>query len=145
MLTLTDRRFSNRSSGLGRRDFLRIGSLGGLSLSGLLATKAEAAKGRPLYNGKSVVFLFLQGGPPQIETFDPKVDVPDNIRSCTGEIQTRLPGVWFGGTFPKLAQRADRLAIVRSFASGHASHNQIPILSGNHPTGMPLPVGCIQA
>ena len=54
----------------GRRDFLRIGSmaLGGLSLGGLPLAGAAA---KPLRK-KSVVLLFLQGGPPQIETFDPK-------------------------------------------------------------------------
>ena len=132
MLTLTDPRFTRRSSNLGRRDFLRIGSLCGLTLPALLAAKAQAATAKTGYKNKSVVFLFLQGGPPQIETFDPKLNVPDNIRSCTGEIQTNLPGVWFGGTFPKLAQRADKVAVVRSFASGQGGHNQIPILTGNH-------------
>ena len=108
MLTITDRRFAQSPSVLGRRDFLRIGSLCGLSLPGLLAAKAQAATGKNVYKNKSVVFLYLNGGPPQIETFDPKLGVPENNRSCTGEIQTKLPGVWFGGTFPKLAQRADK-------------------------------------
>ena len=44
--------------------------------------------------------LFLQGGPSQIETFDPKMTAPVEIRSITGEVQSRLPGVTFGGTFP---------------------------------------------
>ncbi len=132
MLTLTDPRFARRRSALGRRDFLRLGSLCGLSLPALLAAQTKAAAPKNAYRNKSVVFLFLQGGPPQIETFDPKLNVPDDIRSCTGEIQTNVPGVWFGGTFPKLAQRADKLAVVRSFASGQGGHNQIPILTGNH-------------
>ena len=96
MLTITDARFAQGSAS-NRRDFLRIGSLCGLTLSGLLAAKARAAE-RSVLRNKSVVFLFLHGGPPQIETFDPKRDVPENNRSCTGEVQTKLPGVWFGGT-----------------------------------------------
>ena len=60
----------------GRRDFLRIGSLtlGGLSLPSLLAARAAAAQSAglsgPLTTDKSVIFLFLHGGPSQIETFD---------------------------------------------------------------------------
>jgi len=145
MLTVTDRRFAHGPSVLGRRDFLRIGSLCGLTLPGLLAAKAQAATDRNAYKNKSVVFLFLQGGPPQIETFDPKLDVPDNNRSCTGEIQTKVPGVWFGGTFPQLAQRADRLAVVRSFATNDGSHNQIPILTGRHPSKAAMGAMCANA
>ena len=146
MLTLTDRRFAHGSA-LHRRDFLRIGSLCGLTLPGMLAAQTQAATGKSktAYKNKSVVFLFLQGGPPQIETFDPKLDVPDNNRSCTGEIQTNVPGVWFGGTFPQLAKRADRLAVVRSFASNDGSHNQIPILTGKHPTKAAMGAMCARA
>ena len=93
MLNITDRQFAQGPSRLGRRDFLRIGSLCGLSLPSLLTNLSQAAAGRDVYKKKSVVFLFLQGGPPQVETFDPKFDVPANIRSCTGEVQTNLPGV----------------------------------------------------
>ncbi len=125
--------------GLTRRELLRVGSLtlGGLSLPGLLASRAQAAA-RNVFQDKSVVLLFLVGGPPQIETFDPKKDVPENNRSCTGEVQTRLPGVSFGGTFPKMAALADRLAIVRSFGSGDGSHNQLPILTGNNRLKSPM-------
>jgi hypothetical protein len=145
MLAFTDRRFAHSPSVLGRRDFLRIGSLCGLTLPGLLAAKAQAAKDTNAYKNKSVVFLFLQGGPPQIETFDPKLDVANNNRSCTGEIRTKLPGVWFGGTFPQLAQRADRLAVVRSFATNDGSHNQIPVLSGRHPSKATMGAMCASA
>jgi len=87
---------------------------------------------------KSVVLLFLQGGPPQVETFDPKLGVAEKNRSCTGEVKTRTPGIYFGGTFPKLAQMMDRLAVVRSFASGDGAHNQEPILTGNSPLKAPM-------
>src|SRR4051794_921278 len=84
-----------------RRELLRIGGLG---LAGLFGGRAGAAGERRGANlvqtNKSVILLFLQGGPPQVETFDPKFDVPDTVRSCTGEVRTRLPGVWFGGNFP---------------------------------------------
>ena len=72
MLTFFDR------TSLGRRDFLKIGggALGGLALPGLLGSHAEAAEQGLLATGKSVVFLFLHGGPSQIETFDPKMSMP---------------------------------------------------------------------
>ena len=108
MLTITDRRFAQGSSTFGRRDFLRIGSLGGLTMPGLQAAQSQSALDNNIFKNKSIVFLFLQGGPPQIETFDPKINVASDNRSCTGEVRTNLPGVWFGGTLPKLAHRADR-------------------------------------
>jgi hypothetical protein len=140
----------------GRREFLRIGGLGlgGLSVPGLLSVPSQAAATR-LTTGKSVIFLFLHGGPSQIETFDPKMTAPDKIRSATGELATRIPGVTFGGTFPKLAALADKLTIVRSFTTGDGNHDIKPVVgrdSGganlgtlfsrvvgtNHPiTGMP--------
>ena len=81
-----------------------------------------------LLTGKSVIFLFLHGGPSQIETFDPKMDRPEGIRSATGEVATTIPGVTFGGTFPRLAARADKLTVVRSFVPGDANHNIKPIV-----------------
>ncbi|MEM7386007.1 MAG: DUF1501 domain-containing protein, partial [Verrucomicrobiota bacterium] len=142
MLTITDQRFAQKPSSMGRRDFLRIGSLGGFSLPALVAARSQAAMDRSLFRDKSVVFLFLQGGPPQIETFDPKIDVASDNRSCTGEVRTNLPGVWFGGTLPRLAQRADRLAVVRSFATKDGSHNHLPILTGRHPSGAAMGAMC---
>ncbi|MBT6724438.1 MAG: DUF1501 domain-containing protein, partial [Planctomycetaceae bacterium] len=46
--------------------------------------------------------LFLQGGPSHIEFFDPKMSAPPEIRSITGEIQTKTPSITFGSTFPRL-------------------------------------------
>lgn len=119
------------SEGFGRREFLRVGSLslGGLALPQLLAARAaRAQEGRPLRD-KSVVFLFMHGGPPQIDTFDPKMGAPSEIRSVTGEVKTAIPGVTFGSTFEKLARRAKRLAIVRSFVTGDGNHDIKPLVS----------------
>src|SRR5262249_30788362 len=95
------------------------------------------------------------GGPSQIETFDPKMTAPEETRSATGEVPTALPGVTFGGSFPKLARLADRVSVVRSFVPGDANHDIKPVVGkdtfganlgsafasvagGNHPdTGMP--------
>ncbi len=115
---------------LGRRDFLRIGSLawGGAALSPLVRANAAATGSRRLATGKSVIFLFLQGGPSQFETFDPKMAAPAGVRSATGEIATSIPGVTFGSDFPKLARLANRLAIVRSFTTGDANHDIKPLV-----------------
>ena len=124
MITFAD------SSPYSRRSFLQVGGLGlgGLSLSQLIGWRASAAKaGIPLKN-KSVVFLFMHGGPPQQETFDPKMDAPAEIRSSTGEVKTSIPGVTFGSTFEKLAERANRLAIVRSYTTGNGNHDIKPIV-----------------
>ena len=132
MLVVRDAGFGRSEST--RREFLRVGGLGAgaLAMPGLLNSHSVAAT--PSWvRDKAVVLLFLQGGPPQVECFDPNMDAPDGIRSCIGEIPTKLPGVTFGSAFPQLAARADRLAIVRSFASGDGGHNPDPLLTGNSP------------
>jgi Protein of unknown function (DUF1501) len=113
-----------------RRAFLQIGSLalGGLSLSGLLAARGRAAEALPVLKDRSVIFLFLHGGPSQVETFDPKMTAADGVRSATGEVATRLPGITFGGSFPRLAALADRLAVVRSYVPGDANHDIKPVV-----------------
>jgi len=113
-----------------RRDFLRLGGLGlgGLSLSDLFAAKAAAKAAKLPVTDKSVIFLFMHGGPSQIETFDPKMDAPDGIRSATGEVKTSIPGITFGATFPKLARLAHKFSIVRSFVTGDATHDIKPIV-----------------
>ena len=111
-----------------RRDFLRVGglALGGFSLADLLAMRARAESS--YLRDKSVIFLFLHGGPSQTETFDPKMSAPAGVRSATGEIATVLPGVTFGSTFEQLAKRADRFSVVRSFRTGDGNHDIKPIV-----------------
>ncbi|MCA9215470.1 MAG: DUF1501 domain-containing protein [Planctomycetales bacterium] len=124
------------TSRCGRREFLRVGSLGlgGLSLSHGLG----AGFGQPLFGDialsrvlkdRSVIFLFLHGGPSQTETFDPKMTAPTEIQSVTGEIKTALPGITFGSSFPRLAKLADKFSVVRSFQTGDGNHDIKPIVS----------------
>lgn len=120
----------NGRHGINRRRFLTIGGLGlgGLSLSSLLAARAAGDQAVNPISGKSVIFLFQQGGPSQFETFDPKVDVPDATRTIGGTVQTSLPGVSFGETVSRLAKIAHKLNIVRSFKTNNSGHNIQPIV-----------------
>ncbi len=108
----------------GRRDFLKVGALGlgGFTLSDLLAARQCAAASGEQAPQKSVVWLWLGGGPTHVETFDPKMTAPAEYRSCTGEVATSLPGVTIGGNFPKMARQVDKMAIVRSFAHTNSGH-----------------------
>src|SRR3989440_7970715 len=114
MLNLWGSRKGTDCDGTTRRDFLKVGALGatGLMLPDLLRARARAAaQGQPTRN-TSVVWLWLSGGPTQVETFDPKPDAPVEFRSTVGNVPTCLPGVQFGGVFPKLAANADKMAVV---------------------------------
>ena len=128
MFSISDIESAHDCSGFSRRDFLRVGALGGLTLPSLLAAKSKLPT-----NDVSVVLLFLSGGPPHIEFFDPKMTAPVEFRSVTGEIKTNIPGVTFGGTFPKLAKMTDKFSIVRSYASRNSGHKYDPVTVAGNP------------
>ncbi len=134
MFTISESQQGRPGRLFNRRAFLQVGGLGlgGLTLANLLAAEAKAGE-KSITTGKSVVLLFLQGGPPQVETFNPIMEAPANTRSCIGEVKTQLPGITFGSAFPKLGQMAKKISVVRSFASGDGGHNQLPVLTGNSP------------
>ncbi len=116
-----------------RRQFLRAGALalGGLTLEDQFAVKAAAVGEKNPLKDRSVIFLFMHGGPSQFETFDPKMDTPSNNRSATGEIKTTLPGITFGSTFTRLAKLAHKFSIVRSFVTGDGNHDIKPVLGND--------------
>lgn len=145
MLTLQTTGRQRNCEGRSRRELLRIGCLGlgglgfgGLALPDLLYAQSESDLG--FVRDKAVVLLFLGGGPSHIETFNPNMTAPVPFRSVTGEVQTNVPGITLGGTFPQLAKHADKLAIVRSFHHRHSNHSiAVPyVLSGGEvfPGGM---------
>ncbi len=124
MLNLfTDRRYRD-CEGTTRREFIKVGTLGmgAISLPGLLAARQAAAASGQAVKDTSVVWIWLGGGPTHVETFDPKMTAPSEYRSVTGEVQTTLPGVTVGGTFPKIASVAQHMAFVRSFAHTNSGH-----------------------
>ncbi len=116
--------------GLSRRRMLSIGSLGlgGLTLQSLMAAASKGASLRGPLTGKSVIFLFQQGGPSQLETFDPKVEAPVGIRTITDVMQTSVPGVTFGEPMSSLAKLAHKLTVVRSYQTNNAGHNIQPMV-----------------
>jgi len=121
MFTIYSKTKRRDCEGNTRRDFLKVGAIGGslLTLPNLLRAKAKAPT---VVNNKSVIWIWLAGGPTHVETFDPKMTAPNEYRSITGEAKTPLPGVTMGGTFPKIASCGDKMALVRSFAHGNSSH-----------------------
>ena len=110
-----------------RREVLRAGGLGvcGLSLSQLMAPQPVRAATSTASGGraKSCIVLFLMGGPPQHSTWDPKPHAPDNVRGDIAPISTAIPGVQFGELMPKLAQRADKLAVLRAMSTYDNAHS----------------------
>lgn len=123
MLTLIEQRRKRTCSGLRRRDFLQVGAIGGsLALPDLLRAKARANANGESIRDKSVIWLWLAGGPTHVETFDPKMSAPVEYRSMTGAVPTTIPGVSIGGGFPQLAKLTDKMALVRSFSHGNSSH-----------------------
>jgi hypothetical protein len=129
MLEITSRRQYRDCAGSTRRDFLKVGSLGlsalglgAFTLPNLLAARAAAAASNLPVKDTSVVWLWLGGGATHVETFDPKMTAPSEYRSVTGEVATNLPGVTIGGTLPKIAKVADKMAFIRSFAHTNSGH-----------------------
>jgi hypothetical protein len=124
MFNVLSSRLQRDCAGTTRRDFLKVGALGlgALTLPDLLRARAAAsANGQPTRN-TSVVWLWLGGGPTHVETFDPKMSAPAEFRSVVGAVPTNVPGVELGGVFPRMAQVADKMAFVRSFAHSNSGH-----------------------
>jgi Protein of unknown function (DUF1501) len=112
-----------------RRGFLQIGglALGGLSLPQLL--QAEARSGVK-NSHKSVIMIFLSGGPPHQDMVDLKPDAPVEVRGEFKPIHTTVPGLDICEHLPKLAQRMDRLAVIRSLVGSEGHHAAFQCMTG---------------
>lgn len=106
-----------------RRELLRIGgsAMLGLGLGSMLDLQARAAEsgagGGPGWGkAKSVILLFLQGGPSHLDLWDPKENVPDNVKSEFKPIPTKVPGVQYTELLPQLAQVNDKFTLIRSMS-----------------------------
>jgi uncharacterized protein (DUF1501 family) len=133
-----------RACELSRREALRLGgAIGfGLTLPQLFAAQSQAAANHsPTFGrAKQVIVLYLHGGHPQQETFDPKPDGPSAVRGEFGAIGTSVPGTHFCELLPQTARCAHHLAIVRSMSHSNANHvtASLPANTGHaHPLGTP--------
>ncbi|XZE36293.1 DUF1501 domain-containing protein [Pirellulaceae bacterium SH501] len=121
--------------GLSRREWLKVGGLsaGALTLADLLrAQSANAAS--PLQSdapkfasgfgrAKHCIVLFLLGGPPQHETWDPKPDAPEEVRGQFGSIETATPGLRVGELMPLTAKLTNKIAVLRALATDDNAHS----------------------
>lgn len=114
----------DRHLGVSRRDVLRVGgsSMLGLSLGSMLQLQAASANSQLQHGGagwgkaKSIILVYLQGGPSHIDLWDPKENVPDKVRSEFKSIDTVLPGEHVTEILPKLARQLDKTTLVRAMS-----------------------------
>ena len=104
-----------------RRSVLKtsLAGLGGLTLPGLVKLRAD---GKTASSNKSVILLWMTGGPSHIDTWDPKSDMPSEIRGPFKTIRTKLPGTRICEYLPKQAAMLDKFTIIRSVDCRNSNH-----------------------
>lgn len=118
------------ANGLSRREMIRVGglSMSGVGLSHLMArgTQAEpsSSRGPGFGRAKRAIILYLSGGHPQHDMFDPKPDAPAEIRGEFGTIETSVPTLRFGEHCPLSARLMDQMALIRSMNHTHNDHGR---------------------
>jgi hypothetical protein len=125
--------------GFYRRDFLKLGSAGllGLGLTDLLRLEARAkSSGGPKARAKSVIMVWLAGGPSHLDMWDPKPTAPAEIRGEFKPISTSVSGLQISEHLPKMVKVMDRVSLVRSMAHSIPSHEIATtfMTTGNKPT-----------
>lgn len=136
----------SRSVHVSRREVLRVGGLCGVGalLPDLLRARAKAGNAHGGFGcAKQVIMLYLHGGHPQQETFDPKPEGPTASRGEFGAISTSVPGVHFSDVLPLTAQLMHKVAVVRSMSHTNPSHVQaaLPAQSGHSHSPVDFPRG----
>src|SRR5262245_41111668 len=126
MLSLEVGRGVRHCDGLTRRELLRAGALGlgGLTLPALLRSQptASASPSRPAARARSVILLFLNGGPSHLDMWDLKPEAPEEIRGTFRPVATRVPGIHVSEHLPRMAALADRYAILRAVRHTNGNH-----------------------
>jgi hypothetical protein len=120
---------SPAGAGITRRDLLRAGALSSFLAGGRFGVGAAETAAVP-GKARSVILLDLFGGPSHIDTFDMKPDAPEGIRGEFKTIPTVLPGVRICEHLPLLAQRLNKMAVVRSVTHKYNSHNPYGVMTG---------------
>lgn len=129
MLNIPSQLLAKGSPGFSRRDFVRVGTLGalGLTLADWLAFKASGATAPG--KAKSVIQLWMGGGPCHLDTFDPKPQAGEEFCGPLRKpIETNVSGIQIGQLLPLLAKQADKFAIIRSMthpSNGHETATYI--------------------
>jgi hypothetical protein len=118
-----------------RRDFIKIGALAGLGLSLPEYLRRAAAGEVKEARAKSAIFIYLGGGPTHMDTFDMKPDAPSEFRGEFAPIKTNIEGMEICEHLPKLAQLADKFAILRGVSHTLAAHELGTkyMMTGNRP------------
>lgn len=119
---------SRNCGGVTRRELLQIGGSSAFGLS--LASALRASPAQPPGKADSCIVIWLNGGPSQHETFDPKPDQPSEIRGQYAPIETAVSGIRISSLLPQLARQADRYTIIRSFTHESFDHSFIPMMNG---------------
>jgi len=119
--------------GPSRREILQVGacSLLGLSMADLFHSRSAAMNPHPRKRDRSCIFVYLAGGPSQLETFDPKPQAPVEIRGPWSDIATSVPGTRISELLPQLAACADQFALIRSLHHTNSDHKPIPMITGS--------------
>src|SRR6187200_358184 len=113
--------------GLSRRSFLRIGGLGALTLPSLLRAEAQQSRGK---SQKSLILVYLPGGPPHQDMYDLKMDAPAEIRGEFSPISTNVSGIQICEHLPRMAKMADKLVFVRSVVGAKHRHESFQCVTG---------------
>jgi hypothetical protein len=123
MLVIPGQASRDTCDGLTRRDLLRVGGSAvlGITLADIFglqkaSANSEVVGGPGFGKAKSVILVYLQGGPSHLDLWDPKDNVPDNVRSVFKAIPTKTPGVQVTEILPKLAQATDKFTFIRSMS-----------------------------
>jgi hypothetical protein len=161
MLTIFDphQRGSGRRSefcdGMSRRNFIKVGALGttGLTLSHLLAAESMSAENSvgieasqrtktqsPKKLPKSVIMVYLVGGPPHQDMFDLKPDAPSQIAGPWRPIESNVPGIEVGELLPMMSKMMDKFTVIRSLCDAQAGHDAIQCFTGRTKAGQ-VPTG----
>lgn len=119
---------------LSRRSFLTVGGIacGGLSLPTILRAEAQ---GVGTSSHKSLIHVFLPGGPPHQDMWDLKPDAPAEVRGEFNPIATNVNGIQICELFPKLASMMDRLVVLRSIVGAQGPHYAVQCMTGRHGPG----------